>query len=190
MNKLVLASASPRRRELLQSAKVEFEVFPSPAEEVHDATIDFCALCEMNAELKARAVAEQRPDSWVLGADTLVSIDGSLLGKPENLIRAREMLRLLSGRTNQVCTGVCLLGPGGRKIVFHELSEVVFLPLSDYIIDEYISIVNTLDKAGAYAAQEHGEMIIAEIRGDFTNVVGLPMSRLLKELRLISQYSF
>ena len=182
MNKLVLASTSPRRRELLQSAEVEFEVISSPAEELHDDTIDFRTLCEINAELKARAVAERRPESWVLGADTLVSIDGSLLGKPANAVRAREMLRQLSGRTNQVCTGVCLLGPDGRKVLFHEISEVVFLSLSDHVIDEYMSRVNTLDIAG--------EMIIAEIRGDFTNVVGLPMTRLLRELALISQYSF
>jgi septum formation protein len=190
MNKLILASASPRRRELLQSAKVEFEVVPSPAGEVHDETIDFRTLCEINAELKARAVADLRPESWVLGADTLVSINGALLGKPANADRAREMLRQLSGRTNQVCTGVCLFGPDGRKVLFHELSEVVFLSLSDHVIDEYMSRVNTLDKAGGYAAQECGEMIIAEIRGDFTNVVGLPMTRLLRELALISQYSF
>ena len=95
MNKLVLASTSPRRRELLQSAEGEFEVISSPAEELHDDTIDFRTLCEINAELKARAVAERRPESWVLGADTLVSIDGSLLGKPANAVRARESATLL-----------------------------------------------------------------------------------------------
>ena len=180
---IVLASASPRRRELLARAGVEFEVQVSPAEEIHDASLSPEVLCEWNATLKAVAVAALRPEATVIGSDTLVFLEGDALGKPADLAEARVMLRRLAGRTHQVCTGVCVIFPGGRRTVFHETSEVSFLPLDDAAIDAYFTRVDPLDKAGAYGIQEHGERIIREIRGGFDNVMGLPVALLLKALR-------
>jgi septum formation protein len=180
--RLILASSSPRRIELLREAGVEAEVIPSPVEELHDTALDYRHLCEVNAGRKARDVASRHPGAWVIGADTLVCLDGRPLGKPADLAAARQMLQALSGRVNQVCTGVCVIDPAGKEHVFHEVTEVEFLPLSDEVIDDYMAKVHTLDKAGAYAAQEHGDQIIAEIRGDFSNVVGLPIKKLLEFL--------
>ena len=179
---IVLASSSPRRRELLERAGLDFEVVPSPAEEVHDASMKPAALCELNATLKAESVARLRPDATVIGSDTLVFIDDFPLGKPADMEEAREMLRRLAGRSHQVCTGVCVIAPGGGKQVFHDLTEVDFLPLDDEAIDGYFARVNPLDKAGAYGIQEHGERIIAGIRGNFDNVMGLPVAMVLRAL--------
>lgn len=179
---IVLASASPRRRELLAAAGVVFEVMHSPAEEVHDATMNPDVLCELNAALKAEAVARIRPDATVIGSDTLVFIDDMPLGKPLDLEEACGMLRRLSGRTHRVCTGVCIIHPGGGKNVFHEITEVTFLALDDAAIDGYLSRVNPLDKAGAYGIQESGELIISGISGSFDNVMGLPVAMVIAAL--------
>jgi septum formation protein len=179
---LVLASSSPRRRELLSRAGVVFEVVVSPAEEIHDATMRPDVLCELNAELKAAAVAAGRPEATVIGADTLVFIDEIPLGKPLDLEDAWRMLRLLSGRTHRVCTGVCVILPGGVRRVFHEMTEVRFRELDDALIESYFARVNPLDKAGAYGIQECGEMIVAEISGSFENVMGLPVERVVEAL--------
>lgn len=179
---VVLASASPRRSELLARAGVMFEVVVSPAEEIHDATMRPEVLCETNAALKAAAVAAVRPDAAVIGADTLVFIDGLPLGKPADLDDARAMLRRLSGRTHQVCTGVCIIHPGGREEVFHDLTEVTFLTLDDAAIDRYFACANPLDKAGAYGIQESGELIISGISGSFENVMGLPVDKVIAAL--------
>ena len=184
MPTIILASSSPRRRELLEQTGVSFEVMASPAEEIHDALLSPDVLCELNAALKAEAVAVVRPDATVIGADTLVFIDEIPLGKPANLTLAREMLRRLSGRTHQVCTGVCVIFPNGEKLKFHAMTAVTFLQLDDVTIDQYFSLVNPLDKAGAYGIQEHGEMIVAGIVGSFDNVMGLPVNRLLDALSL------
>lgn len=179
---IVLASTSPRRRELLERAGLVFEVLASPAEEVHDASMPPEKLCELNATLKAAAVASLRPSDTVIGADTLVFIDGEPLGKPADLDDARRMLRRLAGRTHRVCTGVCVIFPGGLRKAFHGTTEVVFLPLDDGRIDEYFARVNPLDKAGSYGIQEHGEMIVAGIDGDFDNVMGLPVALVMDAL--------
>ena len=179
---IVLASASPRRHELLGRAGVSFEVVISPADEIHDATLAPEVLCEMNASLKAEAVACDRRDAAVIGADTLVFIDGEPLGKPVDLDEARVMLRRLAGRMHRVCTGVCVIFPNGEKSVFHEISEVIFLPLSDAAIEHYIAVSQPLDKAGAYGIQEYGELIIQEISGNYDNVMGLPVAPLLEVL--------
>lgn len=179
---LVLASASPRRRELLERAGLVFEVVVSPVKEIHDATIEPERLCEMNAALKAEDVAARRPEATVIGADTLVFIDGEPLGKPADLDDARTMLRRLAGRVHKVCTGVCVIFPEGRREVFHETTEVTFHPLDEAAIGDYLKVANPLDKAGAYGIQEFGERIIAGIRGDYDNVVGLPVARLTKLL--------
>lgn len=179
---IVLASASPRRRELLERAGVAFEVVVSPAEEIHDAAMKPDVLCELNATLKAMAVSSVRPDATVIGADTLVFIDDIPLGKPADLAEAREMLRRLSGRTHQVCTGVCVIYPGGGKNAFHDLTEVTFRPLDEAAIDAYLAAANPLDKAGAYGIQESGGLIIAEIRGSYDNVMGLPVEKVIEAL--------
>lgn len=179
---IVLASASPRRRELLERAGLAFQVRVSPAEEIHDASIVPETLCEMNAELKARAVAAEQPGAAVIGADTLVFIDGEPLGKPADLDEARSMLRRLSGRAHRVCTGVCVIFPGGRKRVFHATTEVVFRVLDDAAIERYLAVANPLDKAGAYGIQESGELIVERISGSYENVMGLPVEMVLDAL--------
>lgn len=179
---IILASGSPRRRELLEQAGVVFEVVPSPAEEVHDASMVPEDLCELNARFKAEAVAKRRPEALVIGSDTLVFIDGEPLGKPVDLEDARWMLRKLSGRTHQVCTAVCVIRPGESPDVFHENTAVTFRELSDADIEGYFAVANPLDKAGAYGIQEHGERIVARIEGAFDNVMGLPVARVLEAL--------
>ena len=156
-----------------------FEVVTSPAEEIHDSTMKSSHLCEHNATLKATAVAVARPDATVIGSDTLVFIDDLALGKPVNLEEARMMLRRLSARTHQVCTGVCVIHPNGKKEVFHEVTEVTFRALDDHLIESYFALVNPLDKAGAYGIQEHGDVIISEIQGSYDNVMGLPVKQVL-----------
>lgn len=179
---IVLASGSPRRRELLERAGVVFEVVVSPAEEIHDASLNPEVLCELNATLKAAAVAAVRPDATVIGSDTLVFIDGEPLGKPVDLLEARAMLRRLAGRVHRVCTGVCVIFPGGTRKVFHGSTDVTFQPLDDAEIDAYFALVDPLDKAGAYGIQEHGERIIAGIQGSFDNVMGLPVDLVVAAL--------
>jgi septum formation protein len=129
-------------------------------------------------------VAKDHPEAIVIGADTLVSIDNTPLGKPKDEMDARAMLWRLSGRTQQVCTGVCVV-ENGQSHRFHEISKVVFKELAEDVITEYMSKVHVMDKAGAYAVQEHGEMIIDEIRGDYDNIVGLPVKKLLRYLERI-----
>jgi len=180
---IVLASASPRRRALLERAGLVFEVVVSPAEEIHEAALKPEVLCEWNAALKAAAVAALRPEATVIGSDTLVFIDGEALGKPADLDEACGMLRRLAGRTHQVCTGVCVIFPDGTRKVFHDTSEVTFLALDDAAIHSYFALVDPLDKAGAYGVQEHGERIIREIRGSFDTVMGLPVDPVLAALR-------
>ena len=177
---IILASCSPRRRDMLAEAGLDFVVISSPAEELHDASMPLHLLCEENARLKAVAVAKDHPDATVIGADTLVYIDEAPLGKPKSEQEAQETLRKLSGRAHQVCTGVCVV-KGGVTDCFHVITEVVFKELTDEAVLEYMSKVNVMDKAGSYAVQEHGEMIIAEVRGDFDNVVGLPVATLLEK---------
>ncbi|MDB6079142.1 MAG: maf protein [Akkermansiaceae bacterium] len=182
MNRIILASGSPRRRELLQEAGVDFEVIVSPAEEIHDARMHPAALCEENARLKAMAVAADHPKATVIGADTLVFIDGEPLGKPKSIGEATAMLLRLSGREHFVCTGVCVVFPD-RVETFHGLTTVRFLPLTEEGIARYFSLVNPLDKAGAYGIQEFGDQLVAGIEGEFDNVMGLPVAKVLAALR-------
>jgi septum formation protein len=174
----ILASASPRRIELLRAAGMEVEVIPSGVEELHDESWDYRQLCEENARRKARDVAARHAGGWVIAADTLVCLEGRPLGKPADGGEARRMLQALSGKVNQVCTGVWVVDPQGGEHGFCEVSEVVFRELEDRVIDEYLAKVYTLDKAGGYAVQERGDLIIAEVRGDLDNVIGLPVTRL------------
>lgn len=176
---LILASASPRRAELMERMGLTFSVLPSAAEEVWDKYLSPHELCQLNAYRKARAVAKKHLDHLVLGADTLVCLGNRRMGKPANRGEARKMLTLLSGKTHQVVTGVCLLHlRHHRQLAFAVSSAVVFRTLTRAMIDEYLRQVETIDKAGAYAIQEHGALIIEEHLGSFDNIVGLPTERL------------
>jgi septum formation protein len=179
----ILASASPRRAELLQQLKLEFKVVPSDALEVFDENLSPLELCQLNAHRKARAVAKKIPDALVLGADTLVFLDRQVFGKPANRAQAKKMLLQLQGRTHQVVTGVSLIQlRTHRERIFAVSTDVIFRPLTPGQIDEYLSKINPLDKAGAYAIQENGELIVLEISGSFSNVVGLPVEKVQDEL--------
>lgn len=178
--RIVLASGSPRRRELLEAAGLCFEVIPSPAEEIHDAGLGMAGLCEENARLKAAAVSV--PGAVVIAADTLVFIDGEPLGKPKDLGEAQGMIRKLSGRTHQVCTGVCMVDAEGKVRTFHAVTDVVFRELDEADISEYLSSTNPLDKAGAYGIQDRGERIVERISGGYDNVMGLPVDLVLEAL--------
>ncbi|HKI69143.1 MAG TPA: Maf family protein, partial [Verrucomicrobiae bacterium] len=143
-------------------------------------------MAQINAYRKARFVAKRFPDALVLGADTLVYLDREtkLFGKPANREDAFRMLSELQGRTHAVITGVCLLQlREHRQSVFAEWTDVTFLPLSGEQINNYLALVDPLDKAGAYAIQEHGEKIISEISGSYSNVVGLPLELLQREMQ-------
>jgi septum formation protein len=185
---LILASASPRRAELLRELGFEFRVVPNSAPEVLHEDLTAHELCRLNAWRKARGVARQFPDALVLGADTLVGLGGRLFGKPGDRPEAARMLRQLQGRTHQVVTGVCLIHRrSDRQRLFTEVTDVTFRPLTAARIDRYLSQVNPLDKAGAYAIQEHGEMLVQAIFGSFSNVVGLPVERLQAELKAFAK---
>lgn len=174
---LILASGSPRRRSLMAEAGYDFVVEPSPAEELDDPSMDVVTLTRVNAELKADGLETAADtDAVVLAADTLVAIDGEALGKPADLAAAGMMIARLNGRTHEVLTGVCLLRPQtGERKSFVVRTAVTFKTLSEAELIAYHQLIDPLDKAGAYAAQEHGEKIIASVDGSWTNVVGLPM---------------
>ena len=176
---LILASQSPRRAELLRQIVPEFGVVASNATESEDRTLGPRRLCEFNAERKALVVAERYPDHLVLGADTLVFLGGEPLAKPIDLADARRMLGRLSGRVHEVITGVCLVHRSGNRMrLFAVSTRVKFRALTPDLIDEYLSHVQVLDKAGAYAAQDHGHLILEAVEGSFSNVVGLPVEAL------------
>src|SRR5215469_10394253 len=180
---LILASASPRRAELLRQLKLEFEVVPSAAKEVLDENLSPLELCQLNAHRKARAVAKKIPDALVLGADTLVFLDHKIFGKPSDKAQARDMLLQLQGKTHQVVTGVSLIHLRFyAEKIFAVSTDVLFRPLTPQQIDEYLAKIDPLDKAGAYAIQENGELVISEISGSFSNVVGLPIEKVESEL--------
>lgn len=180
--KIILASASPRRSQLLAEMGVEFEVVSSPVEELHDERLKAAELCEINARQKAEWVAERQRHAVVLGADTLVAYSNRLFGKPRDLKEARTMLRELSGKTHEVVTGICVLQlETDRRSVFHELTRVTFRTLTEDRVNEYVRAVDVLDKAGAYGIQERGELLVKKIEGSFSNVVGLPVERLEQE---------
>lgn len=180
---LILASASPRRVELLRQLGVEFKVVPGDVAEIHQEQLTARELSQVNAYRKARAVAKRFPDAIVLAADTLVYLEAALFGKPATLEEAYQMLERLQGRTHHVVTGTCLLHlRKHRQAVFADSTAVTFRPLDAVKIRRYLNCVNPLDKAGAYAIQEEGDMIVEKLAGSYTNVVGLPIERLVAEL--------
>ncbi|MBC8094205.1 MAG: septum formation protein Maf [Akkermansiaceae bacterium] len=180
---LILASASPRRSELLKQLEVAFSVVPSDALELHNPELTAREVCQVNAYRKARAVAKKHPDALVLGADTLVYLETSLLGKPANMAEAYEMLEQLQGKTHQVVTAICLIHQRNhRQKIFADTTDVTFRPLDAVQIQRYLIQTSPLDKAGGYAIQENGDLIVEKISGSYTNVVGLPVEMLREEL--------
>ncbi len=181
---LILASASSRRVELLRQLALDFKVIPSDVPEILHDQLTACEAAQINAYRKARAIAKRFPDALVMSADTLVYTDSTLFGKPATLEDAYVMLERLQGRTHQVVTAVCLLNlRNHQQKIFAETTAVTFRPLDAVKIRRYLAKVNPLDKAGAYAIQEEGELIVERISGSYTNVVGLPLERLRPELQ-------
>jgi septum formation protein len=178
---LVLASASPRRKEILQQAGIPFTVRTAPVDESPlpgEAPVDYVRRL---AEAKARAVAAQETET-VLGADTTVVVAGEVLGKPSGANDARRMLALLSGRRHEVLTGICLKR-GSNIVLDHAVTAVWFSPLSPEEIDEYVAGGEPMDKAGAYAIQGLASRYVERIEGCYFNVVGLPVSLVYRRLR-------
>ena len=180
---LILASASPRRNELLRELGLAFQVIPGDAEEIASRSMRPADVCQINAYRKARAVAKHYPDAVVLGADTLVSLGQNVFGKPADLNQAFYMLSMLQGQAHEVVTGVCLMHlREHRQRAFAVSTMVKFRPLRTSEIRHYFELVDPLDKAGAYAIQEQGEMIVEAVEGSLSNVIGLPLERLAEEL--------
>jgi septum formation protein len=173
---LFLASASPRRRELLRWLGVEYAVEPADVDERPHPGEAVPDMVRRLAHAKASAVAASRGRDWVLGCDTMVEIDGVILGKPEDAAEARSMLHRLAGREHRVATGFSLLGPGGRVAAAEVvMTRVRFRPLDAHTIADYVASGEAADKAGSYAIQGLGAGLIDRIEGSFTNVIGLPL---------------
>jgi septum formation protein len=173
---LILASASPRRQELLARLGVPFTIVTAAVTEYEDPAADPRELVAHNAALKADWVAARHPDATVLGADTTVFLEGSVLNKPSDLAAARAMLRRLSGRTHTVFTGLAVRrASDGLRLEAGETSDVTFLSLDDAAIEDYLARVHTLDKAGGYSIQDRGDLVVAGYRGSYSNIMGLPL---------------
>ena len=176
MSRFVLASNSPRRRELLSVTGYDFEVFPSGADETLPDGIDPESATRTLAERKCLDVLSANEDAVVLGCDTVVALDGMILGKPKDEEDAFRMLSTLSGRTHTVFSGVCIAS-AERKSLFCERTNVTFFELSEETIRSYIKTGEPMDKAGAYGIQAFGSTLVRRIDGDYFNVVGLPLAK-------------
>jgi septum formation protein len=174
--KLILASASSRRQELLRAAGFEFEVCPAGISEAAQAGEPAIQYAQRLAREKAEKIARRFPGAFVLGADTIVVVDQEVLGKPQDAEDAARMLRLLSGRSHQVITAVSLIAPGNPPETRWETSEVTFRHLLEDEIRQYAAGGEPMDKAGAYAIQGGAAPWVVRLKGDYSNVVGLPVS--------------
>jgi len=183
---IILASASPRRKELLELLKIPFQIHPSDVEEKVEEDILPYELAEQLSLIKAKDVAAQYQEGIVIGADTIVVLDDQILGKPSGEKEAFEMLSKLQGRQHEVFSGVTLIdAKTGKTLTSHQKTTVFMQPLSKAEIESYIRTKEPLDKAGSYGIQGIGSLFIERIEGDYFNVVGLPLSllhSLLKEL--------
>lgn len=177
---IILASGSPRRRELLERLGWKFKIEAATVEETHaDGEKPEDMVCRL-AESKAANVYSRHTSCWVIGADTVVVADGSVLGKPENENDAVRMIMLLQGKKHSVITGVALFAPDGGKLVYVEKTDVTFHKMTDTEAIAYVAAGESLDKAGAYAIQGHGSLLVEKIDGCYFNVVGLPLALLSK----------
>ncbi len=193
--KVWLASASPRRAQILRDAHIAFETVAAPVDESGRAGESAVQRVARLAQAKAEAglelvrrgtggAAELANDALVIGADTEVVIDGDVLGKPESHEDARRMLRRLAGRTHEVITGVAMVRlPHGERLVEHEVTLVTFAPLSEADIEAYVASEEHRDKAGGYAIQGRGGMFVTRVEGCYFNVVGLPLARVWRMMR-------
>lgn len=188
--KLVLASASPRRRHLFSLLNLDFEVRPSDVKEPEDSDLPPAGFAGFLSALKARDVASGLTDCLVVGADTIVILDEKILGKPKNPQDAISMLESLSGRTHEVITGVTLIHVGLEGIelekTFHVSTKVAFSPLDRDEIEAYVKGGSPMDKAGAYGIQDdYGAFFVESIQGDYYNVVGFPLNRFYQEIKML-----
>lgn len=183
---IILASKSPRRQELLKLITDEFKIEVTDVDETLPEGITPSQAVLTLSKIKALPLKSNKNyDDIIIGADTVVSIDGKILGKPQNKQHAKEMLKSLSGKTHSVFTGVTLI-KGEKELSFFEETKVTFHSLSDNEIDEYIKTNEPMDKAGAYGIQGYGALLVEKIEGDFFNVVGLPVSRINRELKTLN----
>ena len=184
--KYLLASQSPRRAELMRCITDEFEILPSDCDETVPDGIEPEEIPELLAARKALSVSRLKKDRLVIGCDTVVIIDGVILGKPHTPDRAISMLKTLSGRTHTVVSGVCICYKG-KTMSFSQKTLVSFYELSEEEIRDYVQSCKPLDKAGAYGIQDKGGLFVREISGDYYNIVGLPVARLKREIdKLVS----
>ena len=181
MKHIILASASPRRKEILELADLEFDVMPSDAQEITTKTAPNEVVMEL-ASIKAKDIYKKsEKQSMIVGADTVVAYQGQILGKPTDEADAKRMLTMLSGQTHEVYTGVCIIEDGKTK-TFYEETKVTFYEISDEQIDYYIKTGEPMDKAGSYGIQGKAAVFIKGIEGDYYNVVGFPIARFLQEI--------
>ena len=182
MTRIILASKSPRRKELMELLRVPFDIIVSDIEENIDYDNDLVKEIEKLSYQKAEAVFRDHDDALVIGADTIVKIGNDVLGKPHSIEEAKKMLRELSDNTHEVVTGVTIMCRDSVE-TFSKVASVTFYPLTDEEIDEYIKTNEPLDKAGSYAIQGDGAKFIKEIDGDFYTIVGLPVAELYHRLK-------
>lgn len=179
--KLILASASPSRKMLLEQAGLDFEVVVSGVDETVPSDYTPAQTVEALAQRKGQAVQALRPEAPIIAADSVVSIDGLILGKPKDDEAAKATLRRLSGRTHELVTGVCLL-INGRMDLFHQVTQVTFYPLTEEEIAEYVALGESRGRAGAYGIEGIGVVLVQSIQGDYPNIVGLPVAETIRRL--------
>ena len=180
--RLILASASPRRQELLQDLSYPFDIVAADCEEYFDRFLPIASAIEQIARQKALTVWEQHPEAVVLGADTMVCYKDQMMGKPENREDAYRMLKQLSGKTHTVVSGVAIVWKGKAEL-FHEKTSVTFYELEEELLERYLDSNEPYDKAGAYGIQGKFASYIKGIDGDYNNVVGLPVGRVYQEMK-------
>lgn len=179
--KIVLASNSPRRRELLTLAGIEYTVIPSECDEILPEKISPAEAVEELARQKADDVFRRNPDKLIIAADTVVALGNTILGKPKDEVDAFNMLTSLSGKTHTVFTGVCIMTKD-KTDIFHCSTDVVFYDLTEKEIKDYIATKEPMDKAGAYGIQGKGSLLVKCINGDYFNVVGLPLAETVRRI--------
>lgn len=184
--KVILASASPRRKELLHRIFEDFEIIPADIEEIVPEDLKAEEQAEYLSGLKARHLAEKYPDALVIGSDTTVILDGEVMGKPADEEDAKRMLSKLSGHVHTVVTG-CTCCYQGQERSFSESVDVEFYPMTDQEIDDYIKTGDPMDKAGAYGIQNQGGLFVKGIQGDYNAVIGLPVAHLYHVIKDIMQ---